>query len=314
MKVITLVISLLLTIACVVGNVAVPYPGDILEIQPDGSEVRLRITGHPYHGAFLTDLQGHPVIRNESGWFVFGSIKNTSLTVDGRRQLELSNRVVGVDSPQFDKPPDLSTIAQHRKVIGNIPSNDQQSDLPMGELTIGNENGTELLHVFADALCEGMDRSIWCPNNPIIAATLGRSDTIRPDALGGTLNLIVLLVKFGDQTDRPVADRTKFETLFNGDGFDDEIIPTGSVKRFFQVQSLGKFLVNAYIEDWIVADNTEEYYSFDRHGLTSKFAGIAKSALHRMDSRGTDWSIFDRNNVSSHVNAFHLCKVRVTEC
>jgi hypothetical protein len=305
--VITIVVSLLLTSVCVNANVAVPYPGDMLEIQPDGSEIRLRISGHPYHGAFLTDSQGHPVIRNESGWFVFGSIQETSLTIYGRRQLRPSNRVVGLDCPPLDKPPDLSTIAPHRKVIGNFPSNHQTSDLPIGNETIGNDNETKLLDIFADALCEGMDRSLWCPNNSINPLTLGRSDTIKPDTLGGTMNLLVLLIKFVDQIDRPVADRTKFDTLFNGDGFDDLITPTGSVKRFFQVQSLGKFLVNSHVEDWIVADDTEEYYSFDRHGLTSKFAEIAKSALNRMDTRGTDWSIFDRNNVSSLKK---LCAIR----
>jgi hypothetical protein len=64
---ITIAVSLMLTSVRRNGNVAVPYHGDMLEIQPDGSEISLQISGHPYHGTYLTGSQGHPVIRNESG-------------------------------------------------------------------------------------------------------------------------------------------------------------------------------------------------------------------------------------------------------
>jgi M6 family metalloprotease-like protein len=104
---------------------------------------------------------------------------------------------------------------------------------------------------------------------------------------------------FSDQADRPVADRQHFDILFNGDGFDPEITPTGSVKRFFEIQSAGKMHVNAQVEDWIVsADNTEEHYGFGRNGLTWMIASIADRTLDRMDVRGTDWSQFDRDQVS----------------
>ena len=112
--------------------------------------------------------------------------------------------------------------------------------------------------------------------------------------------MIVILVKFSDHVDRPVADASRFNTLFNVDGFDDDTIPTGSVKRFFQIQSAGKIEVTAYVEDWIVAPNSEEYYSFGNNGLDPKFTSVANGALDRMDARGTDWSLFDRDNVSNN--------------
>jgi M6 family metalloprotease-like protein len=93
-----------------------------------------------------------------------------------------------------------------------------------------------------------------------------------------------------------VFEKSYYEQLFNGEGQDEWIIPTGSIKTFFETQSYGKLTVNAHVEDWTVAPNTEEYYSFGRNGLTSMFAEVAYSALDRMDQRGFNWSDHDRNS------------------
>jgi hypothetical protein len=172
-----------------------------------------------------------------------------------------------------------------------------RSDVPPADGSLGSQQDTQ--SQLNDLLCAGMDWSQWCPNNTVDISKLGRSNTIDGDALGGVLNIIVVLVMFSDQADRPVADRQHFDILFNGDGFDPEITPTGSVKRFFEIQSAGKMHVNAQVEDWIVsADNTEEHYGFGRNGLTWMIASIADRTLDRMDVRGTDWSQFDRDQVS----------------
>ena len=51
------------------------------------------------------------------------------------------------------------------------------------------------------------------------------------------------------------------------------------MKDFFQIQSLGQYSVEAHVEDWIDAPNTEEYYSFGNFALTSNFAEVANGSL-----------------------------------
>jgi hypothetical protein len=278
------------------ANVAVPYPGEIYEKQPDGSVATLRLSGHPYTGVFQTDLHGHPVNRDEEGWFVYASYQNLSLVHNGKRQLEPSSRRVGSDDPPSHPPPSLENLTSRRNV--EMHRSSSLSDVPPVDSSIGN--ATENSERFHDMFCRGMDRSPWCPHNPVDLTKLGRSATVQGDQFGGKLNMIVILVKFSDHVDKPVADVSRFNTLFNVDGFDDDTIPTGSVKRFFQIQSAGKLEVTAYVEDWIVAPNTEEYYSFGNNGLDPKFTAVANGALDRMDARGTDWSLFDRDNVSNN--------------
>lgn len=278
------------------ANVAVPFPGEIDEFQPDGSIASIRLLGHPYTGVFQTDRYGHPVVRDDDGWFVYASHHNTTLSHNGRRHLQPSINRVGIDDPPTDPVPDLSTLARStasldfHEILG-LP----RSILPQVE---GNsENETEPLFQLNDLLCNGMDRSQWCPNNNVTVSSLSRSNTVIPGDLGGVVNLLVILVKFSDQQSRPLSDRSRFDKLFNGRGLDNDVIPTGSIQRFFQIQSAGKVQANAWIEDWVVAPNSEEYYSFGRHGLTAMFAETANGALDQMDQRGTDWSQFDRDNV-----------------
>lgn len=283
-----------LMLSCVRANVAVPYPGEIYENQPDGTVATLRLSGHPYTGVFQTDSLGHPVLRDENGWFVYASYDNPSHSNDRRRrQLRPSNRRVGIDAPPSHPPPDLRTLAMTR----SRRDAEVHSDAPPMDSRAGNM--TEIRSRLNDLLCQGMDRSPWCPNRPVNILNLGRSAIIQGDQWGGVLNVIVILVKFSDQADRPVADVSQFNTLFNGDGFDDAIIPTGSVKRFYKIQSGGKLEVNAFVEDWIVAPETEEFYSFGKNGLDAKFTQVANGALDRMDARGTDWSFFDRDQVKN---------------
>ena len=289
---------LLITFLCsfilsfVKANVAVPYPGKIYEHQPDGTIATLRLAGHPYTGVFQTDLLGHPVLRDKNGWFVYASYDNPSVSHSHeKRQLQPSNRRVGIHVPPSHPPPDLTTLQMAR----SRRDSEVHSDVPPMDSSLGNV--TEIRTRVTDLLCEGMDRSPWCPHRPVNLLKLGRSTIIEGEQWGGKLNVIVILVKFSDQADRPVADVSRFNTLFNADGFDDDIIPTGSVKRFYQIQSGGKLEVNAFVEDWIVAPESEEFYSFGKNGLDAKFTQVANGALDRMDARGTDWSFFDRDQV-----------------
>lgn len=321
------------------SKVAPPYPSEITETQPDGTKFSLYLKGHPHYGAFQTDVLGHPVLRNLDGWFVYADYDGEAeaavppivvldtppaqrTTLNKRRKLSYSLNKVGVDKPPARKPPSLQSLIPHGM---NMPS--------MKQFHHGDNNETasfiegELLAI-RDKLCEGAEQSPWCPNSNITSASntqfgragtqaLGRGNTIIPDDLGGQLNLIVLLVQFSDQASRPLASKTDYEKLFNGnDGSvsttsasGETIIPTGSVREYFNIQSAGRMEVNAYVQDWVVANNTEEVWSFGFHGLTYMFAQCAYEALDRMDANGADWSMFDRDNVSSFLFEGRTCSV-----
>lgn len=80
------------------------------------------------------------------------------------------------------------------------------------------------------------------------------------------------------------------EFLFAQEGTDDPRAPTGTMRDFFRrLQSLGQYSVDAHVEDWINAAETEEFYSFGNFGLTNQFAQVCYVALDRMDRAGVEW-------------------------
>lgn len=284
---------------CVAANFAPAYAGGVTETQPDGTEVNLYLKGHVRNGAvFQTDEQGHPVLRNDEGWFVYADYEDKGLayTPSKRRQLSYSLNKLGVDDPPSHEPPAMQSLIlpdKNNSTIAEVTDNDV------------------IMHV-QDYLCEGTEQSRWCPNSsgepaaPLgRTSALGRGSTIIPEDLGGQLNLIVLLVKFSDQATRNLPSREDYDVLFNGgdaatlQSTKQNIIPSGSVQDYFTVQSAGKWLVTAHVQDWIVANNTEEFWSFGNNGAVYEYPECAFPALNRMDADpSTDWSIFDRDNVS----------------
>lgn len=99
----------------------------------------------------------------------------------------------------------------------------------------------------------------------------------------GTFKVLVLLVQFSDHTGRPMIDKTDVELMWN------TLIP-----EWFDENSHGNYEIEAVVVDWVVSDNTEQYYSFDRSGITVDFQKAAYPALDALDNtEGWDWSIFD---------------------
>ena len=119
----------------------------------------------------------------------------------------------------------------------------------------------------------------------------------------GTLNVLVLLTEFSDHEGRleraPIED---FETLFNApaDETDDDLIETGSVRRYFELSSYGAITINAYINDWTVTDNTEEFYSqFGDRGRGTGTQNAMLTSLNQMQDEGFDFSTLDGDGNNS---------------
>jgi M6 family metalloprotease-like protein len=273
----------------VVAMIANPNPNPIEEIQPDGTRIQLFLKGHPFSGAFMTDAEGHPVVRDEQGWYVYGAHQhdNQQHHIGGRTRLLTSQRRVGEADPEASTPPDLSTLWHDNDHIVKSSPNFE-------------ENGEgAVLTPMLDLLCEGMERTPWCPHNPVSVENLGRSD-VKTSDVGGTMNMIVILVRFADHLDRELLPKEHYEALFNSDVDDPNINPTGSVKKYYNIVSNGNFNLQATVVDWITIPQTEEEMSFGKNGLSSRFAQTATLSLQYMDqqlaSDGRSWSEYDRNN------------------
>jgi M6 family metalloprotease-like protein len=92
-----------------------------------------------------------------------------------------------------------------------------------------------------------------------------------------------------------MPSRADLDFFFNGQGLHTELAPTGTLQDFFRLQSVGQYTIEAHIQDWFVAPETEEYYSFGKFGITPAFALCAYEALDRMDKDGFDFLEYDQD-------------------
>jgi len=285
-------------VACLCAWIAVttalapanPYGWE--ETQPDGSPVgRLFLKGRPDQYVYMSDDNDHPVVVDEDGWYVYGSLDDTLLR--GGRQS--SSKSTDGQRRQLWYP------TSHRVTPDSKPPRHLLQE-NAEEVTARSFPGVSVEMPDIDFLCEGQQQSPWCPDN---APVLGRSAD--PPITMGVSKTLVLLVRFSDHTDREMPPKEDIEFLFNYEGTDDDRAPTGTMRDFFRIQSLGQYSVDAHVEDWIDVPFDEEYYSFGNYGLTNKFAQACYSALDRMDQAGVEWSEFDLNSdgILDSVVIFH---------
>jgi M6 family metalloprotease-like protein len=123
--------------------------------------------------------------------------------------------------------------------------------------------------------------------------SIGRSSN--PAKTTGTVQVIVVLVRFSDHADRPMPSREDIDFLFNGQGTGDDRAPTGTMRDFFRYQSINQFTVQAHVQDWVTVGVTEEEHSFGNYGLSSAFATVAYDTLEKMDRDGVDWGRYDED-------------------
>jgi M6 family metalloprotease-like protein len=103
---------------------------------------------------------------------------------------------------------------------------------------------------------------------------------------------VCLLVWSDHEGQRELPDRSIYEELFNSDGTSD-IIPSGSVKKWFETSSYGGFSIEATVADWVVTVNTEAFYSSPNRGRTDNIIPGFAPALQALDDSGFDFPKFD---------------------
>ncbi|WP_144394582.1 M6 family metalloprotease domain-containing protein [Pleionea sediminis] len=104
----------------------------------------------------------------------------------------------------------------------------------------------------------------------------------------GSLNNLVVLIRFADHANRKLPSRSNFEILFNKVGGDPSLAPAGSIKDIYLRNSYNKLTLNSTIVDWITVSKTEAASKNNLHVTL-------KEALTKADAT-LDFSQFDKNN------------------
>jgi M6 family metalloprotease-like protein len=118
----------------------------------------------------------------------------------------------------------------------------------------------------------------------------------RAQGTPSSLRVLVLLVQWENHADKPLIPPDEIEQVFNSDNVGDDIVPTGSISRYFQVNSYGQFDITADIVPWMMTDDTEEVYaSFGDSGRSPELANAWTPILEALDSSGFDFSPYDQD-------------------
>jgi hypothetical protein len=131
------------------------------------------------------------------------------------------------------------------------------------------------------------------------------------------LHSLVLLVRFTDHVDRQLPSWDEIDRLWNSDELSPSL-PTGSIHRYIERNSYGRFDLKATVIDWLPSDNTELHYSFDVSGLDTGITAALYPALDVLDQAGYDFSIHDLDG-DMNIDSVVVCstsviKVNFTKC
>jgi M6 family metalloprotease-like protein len=115
--------------------------------------------------------------------------------------------------------------------------------------------------------------------------------------VNGTLKILVVLVQWTNHVgNKTLIPKEDVEKLFNSDDLDEDLFPTGSVKRFFETMSYNAMSIEATVSDWIPTDNTEFFYS--QMGDRGRDPGLQLAfdlPLRTLEATALPFSDFDQN-------------------
>ena len=110
------------------------------------------------------------------------------------------------------------------------------------------------------------------------------------------MRVLVLLVQFSNHGERPLVPPDDVETIFNSQEIDEELIPTGSVSKWFQVNSYGSFDITADVVPWQMDPESEQYYaSFGDRGRHPELIKTMEPILEMLDESDFDFTPYDQD-------------------
>lgn len=185
--------------------------------QPDGAETPLIYVRGNQIYSWLADEKGYTIVKDEQGWYNYAM-----KTEEG--DLVSSGVKVGSKNPKKLGIAPMLMHAEHKR-----PSHGLNTQL--------------------DSVSE--HRSLLAIPENAICGFNGSKDN--PCRLKG----IVFLIQFSDHANRVLPTQQEYDILFNNNGPDKNIAPTGSVADVFSQNSYGTFVMVNYITPWIKVTRTE---------------------------------------------------------
>lgn len=91
------------------------------------------------------------------------------------------------------------------------------------------------------------------------------------------------MVRFSDHVDRTLVPKSDVETFWQT-----------KVPQWLDLNSQGRYAIDATVIDWVTTDNTEAYYSFGKRGIVKEAQQMAWPILDDLNNRADwEWSKYD---------------------
>jgi M6 family metalloprotease-like protein len=287
-------------------NAMVARPKPFKVIQPNGLVVTLKINGDPYD-AWMSDLDGYTVLRDSTtGFFVYAE-------PDDIGGLRASQEEVVMKREHRYPDPVPNTVSAAAAIAGTgvysvvNPLFAGESVNNPGKKSNKQKRLRPLVRDCSGKICgEDSDGSRATRRLRVRGALRGSLDVGGRDshlqipstyrtlkATTGTLRNLVVLLRWSDHANRTLPTQSDIDILMNNDGIHTRC-PTGSVRDVFLENSYGKLVLESTVIDWILMDNTEQYYSNGSRGVSTMIRDAIRYALQYLDSNGlVDFSYFD---------------------
>lgn len=256
-----------------VADAVTASPFTFRHTQPDGTQTpELKIYGDETL-YFITDEQGYAVVKDNSGWDVY------AVTDINTGDLVPSQFIVGKVDPS------------------TLPSLKPGLKPKRARFLMEGYNHNNSSDHFRSTQ-RRVDAST--PKSAIVDAARAYQN--------GSLKHLVILIKFSDHNQDALPPRESYDVLFNQEGGDPLIAPTGSVRDIYEQSSYGKLIIDSTVLQWIKLPQTEAYYANGVSGLDFKLSEALAFALDEIDSKGLisfqDFDV-DNNGVIDSITFIH---------
>jgi hypothetical protein len=106
----------------------------------------------------------------------------------------------------------------------------------------------------------------------------------------GTLKNLVIPIRFKDHAERTLPSQADLSVLFNNNGPDPKLCPTGSVKDVFQENSYGKLIVESTVLPWVQVELEEAVIANKKSGYVKVSAALCDDRSGKIISHRTLYS------------------------
>lgn len=108
---------------------------------------------------------------------------------------------------------------------------------------------------------------------------------------------LVVLVRFADHAHRVLPSSTHYDILFNNNGPDATVAPSGSIYDVFNANSYGSYIYQNDVTEWITVSQTEAEAAGGNMGLgTAEVMTTWREALSKLGEQGINIGDYDADD------------------